>query len=456
MPRTLLLALLLLPPAPASAQEAGPVLAVARQALAEGDAGRALELARMARVLDDACGPRALVTMGRASLALDRPVTAHRLFRLALDGADEATRAQALSELARANERVATVRLDVQPAGASVTIDGAPVEWERGQRVALAPAGRHEIVARAPGHETRRFDGHFSAEGFHELHLILPPGDETRVEVASQPEPRSPVRRWLSGNLIQTAVGIGGAAGAGAWAADAAGRPDAGGRLELAYAHYELGVSLGMMTASQVHIALYDANDGRTLTQPYLLSLGGLMFGAAAAGVVGSALPTPSPEAALIGGLFAGGLVSTVGNLFLDRRWGRVVESVLATSIGIVFTQVPMAGSALITRGSLEGNEILDAYAGAVDGSSAHACQRVAAGDTANGAFADQMDLLSATCAQHRALGRAFEVALFTSLSTVLAGVGTGVLVLATGGDEDALDLSVAAGPSSLRLSGRF
>jgi tetratricopeptide (TPR) repeat protein len=132
---------------------------------------------------------------------LDRPVEAYdaieaalRFGRDALDHFDEAN-----NYLKLLRDRIATLEVEF-PAGATVTLDGAPLG--AGPRVVrrLAP-GRHSLVARKPRFETWSKD------------LVLVPGETSKQVIAMRlPRTRS-VRRWARA-LPWWVIGIGGTAAA--------------------------------------------------------------------------------------------------------------------------------------------------------------------------------------------------------------------------------------------------
>lgn len=451
MPRIALVALLLLLPKPAAAQDAAAVLEVAEEALAEGDAGRALELARMARVLAPQRSEDALMLMAEALTRLDRPAAAQRLYRRAVAQRGP-RRNEALAGIVQVNQRLATLRVMVHPAHAQVTVDGEPAEWERGGRILLVPVGTHHIVARAPGHEAREVNRHFGAEGLHEVRLLLPEGEESRSEYVSGPRNRRDLSHWISGNLLQTGLGVVGVGLAGAWIGTLHGQQGPGVELEMRFAQFELGASLGLALAAQGQLAIYDATEGEG-TGMVGLSAGVLMVAASlVTSIIGSSYESGSQELMLVSGLLAGGGASAVGNSMLDRRYGDVGLSLVLTSFTLGFSQLALAMAAGGAPGALPGHEAFVDYSASLPADT-DACAQVASGDTLGGQFADQMGTLEGTCAQRAALDRARDVALGTAISTALLSLGTGLLTVAVG---DELDFAIAAGPTSIQLSGGF
>jgi hypothetical protein len=139
---------------------------------------------------------------------LDRPVEAYDTVVAALRFGREALpehfdEAQNYERLLR--DRIATLEVEL-PAGAAVTLDGAPLVAAGGQarvRRRLAP-GRHSLVAKKARFETWSKD------------LVLPPGEVT-LEVIELRAPRTrTVRRWSSAMPWWVAGGGGAAAALGA------------------------------------------------------------------------------------------------------------------------------------------------------------------------------------------------------------------------------------------------
>ncbi len=422
----------------AHAQDGRAVLAVAAEALAEGDAGRALELARMARAIDPEAAPEALVLMGRALLRLERPIPAQRLFARALESGDPRVRRAATDGITRAHAHTGVLRLRVHPHDARVTLDEAPVEWERGQGTVLASAGWHRVEARAPGHTTRRTNVYVGADRPAEVHLLLTPGREDEVQGVRRRDDTDHTTPWLEGHLIQTGAGLAGAGAAAAWARDAATRatPGAiGAQRELALAHYELGVSLGLAVVSQLQLPLLESTRGHAIV-PLELGAAMLMVG----GAFGVALTTPglgASEQRFTSGFLLGGAASALGSLGLQRG-GDLRLGLLITSVALALGQLPVALEALTYP--------------------APSAQELEALPTAGADPCAQPGLagrLASVCERRESSDRAQMVTIGAFLGSTALALGAGV-ALAIGDPGDARDVSFAAGPSGLRLSGRF
>ncbi|MGE0789893.1 MAG: hypothetical protein AB7S26_29740 [Sandaracinaceae bacterium] len=425
-----------LAPAPAAALDS-PLLTVARGALEEGDPGRALELARISRLTEPGTSTDALVVMGRSLLALDRPEAAHRLLRRALDGEpSEAARAEALALLARANRTVAFAAIEVDPVDAVVTVDGERAEWERGQRIVLVTEGTHTIQARAPGHAPRTLTTRFFGGVRTPVHLHLPPGDpDDEPRPQRLPPDETPLGPWFAANMVETGFGVAGAMAAGAWLADASGRADTdlGARLELEYAHYELGLALGLAVSSQGFLQLQDTLvDG---DEPWLtLALGAgamtlLAIGAATAtwwtGSPGDASPTAFSSGALFGAAI--GVASNTALRLTRVPW----LSIGIGGVGMFLSQFP----------------VFSAYGGRrswVDPDG----ERPDAQDACE-------DLQAPLCQERRGLARVGDIGFWSGLGALgLSGLAMGVGVITELGGSH--DVSIAASPGGATVSGRF
>ncbi|MBX3273010.1 MAG: hypothetical protein KF729_22295 [Sandaracinaceae bacterium] len=395
---------------PAAAAEA---LAGAREALAEGAPGRAFELARLARAFDPRRSVEAWELMGRASSARGEQAAAHRFFRRALGVASRAERARLLARMQLARDELGLVRLDVQPGGARVLVDGEPAEVEPGGRVLLLRPGVHRIEARLEGYTPRVGSVVVTAGGEHTARFALSPGaegDEPRW-VAPPSSPRL-ARRWLTGNALLVGVG---ALGFGVTAS--LDRP----RVEAEVA-LSSGASLGLALGAGLHLALQAALDpegGGRLTIPRIL-LTPLLAGVAIA--VGMTTPsaTGAQDAVLdpgrsgVAGALLGLGIATFANTALGER------------------DVPIGIGAGLALAALAGFE---ATMGLVSVEAADAIDR-------EGGDAD-------AAAGHRALA---ETSL--GLAAGLGALAIGSLALGIAGDADALDLAV--GPGSLTVSGSF
>ncbi|HBQ16585.1 MAG TPA: hypothetical protein DEF51_37430, partial [Myxococcales bacterium] len=120
-------------------------------ALAEGDLDAALRWARLARGDDP---ERGLERLARVHEARGEHVAALRLYLRGAERARGARRARLRAGFVRCRARVGLVRVDA-PLDASVTVDGAPAEWDRAGRLLLLAAGTRELHAQRPGSYVR-------------------------------------------------------------------------------------------------------------------------------------------------------------------------------------------------------------------------------------------------------------------------------------------------------------
>ena len=240
---------------PRSPSEAREALLGARLALEEEAPGRAFEMARLARALDPALSVEAYTLMGRAQSELGHPVLAHRFFRRALALAPPEARARLLARMQLARAELGIVRVDVQPGGAALFVDGEPAELERGETLLLLRPGTHELTATLEGHETRRSSFHVASGSHRVMHVVLEEGDPSRVRAIPRPARRPPGRGWLTGNLMLLGLGAAGAGVAGGFLSDA--HPSIADELQ-----FEVGLGLGLVLGASANMMLSEALGG--------------------------------------------------------------------------------------------------------------------------------------------------------------------------------------------------
>lgn len=414
------------PPTPSPAAEA---LASAHQALAEESPGRAFELARLARAFDPDCSVEAWELMGRAASEMGELEAAHRFFRRALTFADPTERARLLARMQLARDELGLVRVDVQPGGAEVLVDGQPAEFETGDRVLLLRPGSHRLEARVEGYEPRYAIVQVTSGGEHEVHLVLPEGGPDALRPAGQPRSLTLQDRWLGGNAMLIGVGGLGLAASGSVHATL---PELREPLAL-----QVGLSFGLALGAGVNMALQGALDpelrGRLMWFRILAIpiLGAAALGVGAAGWSRGAAcegeaNCPADDAGVDGfagasGTLIGVAIATMSNVGLGLR-----DTPLGLSLAIAFAGLAMAELAMMA----------DAL-GAAD--------RLRADPRAQ----SDARLLDAA-ASHDALAQ-----VTGGLAVGFAAVAASSIVLSVAG-EGSSDLRVAAGPGTLSVSGTF
>lgn len=432
--------LLLLAACPAAAQPASPSTALealvgAREALAEGSPGRAFEMARIARAFDPERSLEAYALMGRAQSELGDAAAAHRFFRRALELASPDERGRLLARMQLERDEFGIVVVDVQPGGAELFVDGQRAELERGETLLVLRPGTREIVARMPGHEARRTSLHVAPGSHRTLHIVLPEGDEGRTGSVPGPTHRHPGQRWLTGNLMMIGLGALGMGVAGSGLEGA--HPSVADELQL-----EVGIGLGLVLGSSANMLLSAELEGRG-GHLFLVRFGAfaLLAGAALPVAVlwGANQRCPAPDGetvcladqgaanthAAVAGTLLGMAVSTFSNLGLSFRDVPVATSMAATFFGVSLLQIGLAVDSLATASSLrldaaemQGQAAVDAYESA---------------------------------AAHGAVG---EVA--GTVGLVFLGMTAASAVFGILGDSDELDITVAAGPGTVSVSGVF
>lgn len=141
------------------AQDSGDYTTVIKQAVAEFDAGNWLE-ARILFQRAHSLNPNARTfrSLGLTAFELRRYVDAISELEAALADSrkplPEKARTEVTQLLQRARAFVAVFRLDVQPAGAEVTVDGQIAKLHDGQL--LLDPGSHTLLVRAPGYIEER------------------------------------------------------------------------------------------------------------------------------------------------------------------------------------------------------------------------------------------------------------------------------------------------------------
>lgn len=423
------------PPPISAADEA---LAGARAALADEDPGRAYELARLARAFDEGRSVEAWELMGRAASEMGQQELAHRCFRRALGLAAPIARHRLLARMQLARDELGLVRVDVQPGGAQLFVDGQPAEFEVGEGVLFLRPGGRRLEARLEGHESRYAIVDVTAGGVHEVHIVLPEGvtDEPRPMVRRLPNRRRMGQRWLTGNAVL--IGVGGLGLAAAGTADA-NVPALDGAMSL-----QLGVSLGLALGAGLNMALQAAIDAEGqgyLMLPRILAVPAIGAAAFVLGMLSwqrASERADDPEQArcrdddgstadLTGasGLMAGLAIATMANIALGSR-----DVPVAVGLGMAF----------LGLAALELGFTVDAAGGAgalrSQAAEAHAPEAVVLLDRA-----DARERLAQVTG---------------GLSLGLAALAVSSLVLGFTGDPDALDLTVAVGPGTMSVSGTF
>jgi len=435
---TTLVLCLLLAPSVGAAQAPDPAteaLAGARAALDEGSAGRAFELARLARWFDPSRSLQAYEMMGRAAFELGRHDAAHRFFRRALVFAEGRDRARLLARLRLARDELGLVRVDLQPGGAELPVDGAPAEFEAGERTLLLRPGAHELVARLEGHDAVQAIVHVVAGGAHTVHLVLREGSEQRTRAAPRPRDVPEGRRWLAGNAMLIGVGTLGLAASGG--VSSALHPSLSELNNL-----QVGVSVGLVTGAVLNMMAQAAFDPRGrgdlmfyrfLAVP-VLAVGAVTIAAAAWGPARSCADDGDPcqtdiaaanTAAGAVGLLGGMMVSTAANAVFGGR-----ETPVGIGLGIASAWIGVLEGLLALVSMSTANELRDA-----------------AEEQLGAARADRLEAAAAHDAYAQVAGG---VSLgFVALAAASFAVGIA-------GDRDDLDLTVSAGPGTLSVAGTF
>lgn len=412
---------------------ADEALAGAEAALAEHAPGRAFELARLARAFDPDRSLAAWELMGRAASEMGDQALAHRCFRRALGLADPRARHRLLARMQLARDELGLVRVDVQPGGAELLVDGQPAEYEIGEGALLLRPGSHRLEARLEGHEARYAVVAVTAGGEHAVRMVLPEGAPDILLPVPGPSYRRSGQRWLTGNAVL--IGIGGLGLAAAGSADA-GVPGLGESMGL-----QLGLSFGLVLGASLNLAASAAfdphGDGwlflpRILVVPLLagvaLGLGTALWFDDACQDEGEACavdPETTRDVAGATGTVIGIAIATLANVGLGGR-----DTPIAIGLGMAF-----AGLGVVE------------LAFAIEAASAAGALR-AQGDALGGAEG---------AALHE------QAAARDGLGQVAAGlaIGLGALAISTfelglAGEPDSLDLTVAAGPGTLSISGAF
>ncbi len=417
-----LLSLMLVAPATARASAstvADEALAGAHAALAQSDPGRAFELARLARAFDPDRSVEAWEVMGRAQAEMGEQAAAHRYFRRALAIADGEARLRVLARMQLARDELGLVRVDLQPGGATLFVDGAPAEYETGARVLMLRPGPRRLEARLAGHEPRSVTVYVTARGAQEVRIVLSEGAEDILRPAAR-SPEHPGHRWLTGNAILIGVGALSIGGSGAAQVPV---PDtlADG------AAFQLGLSSGLALGSALNLVLQQALDVNGRGSLRLLRLSATPLFAVAALVVAMAgggsgceledasCPVVPPSGTTgASGTLVGVAISTAANIGLGT------EAPIATSLAVAFALLAVVEGLFAFESSQTAEALWDAARGP-------------------------------EALEHEAM------------SAVTGGVALGFLGLAASSlaigalsGDDELDLSVAAGPGTLTLSGTF
>jgi tetratricopeptide (TPR) repeat protein len=161
------------------AQEDAAYHDLVRGALAAFDAKNWSEARRMfstAHALQPSA--RTLRGLGMVAFEMGEYVEARQLLREALDDPrrplEAELRADTEALLGRTRALLARVRLNIEPAGAELTLDGKPLARPTPRELWMK-AGRHALEARAPGHRSRLFP------------ITAAAGDDQLVEVRLEP-----------------------------------------------------------------------------------------------------------------------------------------------------------------------------------------------------------------------------------------------------------------------------
>lgn len=419
------------PESPTTATEA---LRAAHEALAVGAPGRAFELARVARAYDPSRSLEAWTLMGRAQSELGDAAAAHRFFRSALAIAREPDRSQLLARMQLERDEFGIIDVDVQPGGATLFVDGQRAELERGDTMLLLRPGTREITARLLGHEARQTSVHVTAGSRQTVRFVLPQGADDRTGSVPTPSRRHPGERWLSGNLMMAGLGSLGAGVSGG--ASSGAHPSIADEL-----HFELGVSLGLVFGSSLNILLSSAlgDDGSdaflirfmaipvliAVALPSLLDVWGPNQRCQSDNEDCDIDPGAATSGAAAAGTFFGMAVSTFTNLGLSFREVPLASSFAATFLGLGLLETGLAIGSIGTANGLR-----------ADATQKESADAVAAVEAA---------------AAHQAIG---EVA--GTMGLVFFGLSAASAVVGVLGDSDAFDLTVAAGPGTVSVSGTF
>lgn len=418
---------------PIRPESAAVALDGARTALSEGDPGRAFELARLGRAFDPSRSIEAWELMGTARSEMGEAAAAHRLFGRALVQAEGDERTRLLARMQLARDELGAVVVDVQPGGALLLVDGRPAEPEVGGRVLLLRPGSHRFEARLEGHEGRVTTLHVASGSRSELRIALTPGAEDEPAPVPRPSSRAPGRRWLSGNLILSGIGLGGAIAGGIGARDLSGTS------LVDEAHFELGLGLGLALGAQANLLLQSAFDPHGRGDLGVVRLGavGLLTAAAMSVTVTSVrrctpqdaecVPAPLAVSRSAGatGALTGIAAATVGNVFLGSDELPVAGGLAASFIYLGAVQSLLAMMTLTRATELRqgARDQLPAAANAMTREAdAHEAMAQVTGIVGLGFFA----------------------------------LGAGSVVVAAVADTDSLDLTISPGLGSLSVAGTF
>jgi hypothetical protein len=196
-----------------------------QEAFNRGDFAEARRLWQHARsVLPN---PRVYRLLGRAADALNEPVEAVRMYRLALSAPDngnpltDARRAEVRDVLLpQAMSQVGELLLEITPEDAAVTVEGVPADIHEGSL--LLPVGSHVLRVRRPGYTAHEQRIDVLARMREPLRIALTrEGESSRSPEAARAERPSPSEPDLTGPLVVlgiAAVGLATFAVAGALA----------------------------------------------------------------------------------------------------------------------------------------------------------------------------------------------------------------------------------------------
>ena len=394
-------------------------------ALAEGDLDAALRWARLARGDDP---ERGLERLARVHEARGEHVAALRLYLRGAERARGVRRARLRAGFVRCRARVGLVRVDA-PLDASVTVDGAPAEWDRAGRLLPLAAGTRELRAQRPGSYVRVRSLTVEGGSTQSVTLVLAEGRADEERRGGGPRRfEAELGLWRDANL---ALFVGGAASASGFAVYAA----HAGPIERRWAHVHVGLSLGMALGGAAHLGVGAAFTLGRERPSLWLSLGSLAVLSAAtlsSGVVSG------PVGASVSAAFGGAAIATMSNLFWswDRRGAAF--GLATASFLLAATEAMVAFGEYGSAGALTGDERFVAHAMA----NAEPCA------------APPDEVIAQLCADaesHRTLGA---VSAISAAALFVDAVAT--LVVAFTGGSRSRSYALEVGPGRLGLRGQF